>query len=105
MTDSHDETDRLIADDVLPARIDELAVPVELNILFPWHKPRKQLVRKRQWLNSSRSLIERGKGNPGLLPQPPHGYPVVSYLTLPGIDYLDVRQLAEPVPPIGLPPE
>ena len=95
MTDSHDKQDRLFADDVLPARIDELAVPIELNMLFPWHKPRKQLVRKRQWLNSSRSLIEREKGNPSMPPRPPHGCPVVSYLTLPGIDYLDVRQLAD----------
>lgn len=91
---SRDETDRRIADDVLPAQIDEPAVPVELNVLLPWHKPRKQLVRERQWLRFSRHLIQREKGRPGL-PDPPNGKPEVRYLTLPGIDYLDVRQLAD----------
>ena len=88
------EADRRIADDVLPAEIDELAVPVELNELFPWHKPRKQLVREEQWIYYSRRLIERQKGRPGL-PESPDGHAEVRYLTLPGIDYLDVRQLAD----------
>lgn len=94
MTAPRDETDRRIADDILPAQIDEPAVPVELNVLLPWHKPRKQLVRERQWLHFSRHLIQKEKGQPGL-PDPPNGDPEVRYLTLPGIDYLDVRQLAD----------
>ena len=89
-----DEPDRRIADDVLPEQIDDLAVPVELNNLFPWHRARKQLVREQQWLHFSRQLIERDKGGHGL-PNPPEGNPEVRYLTLPGIDYLDVRQLAD----------
>ena len=89
-----DETDRRIADDVLPEQVDEPAVPVELNELFPWHKPRKQLVRERQWLRFSRQLIDREKGGHELR-NPPEGDPEVRYLTLPGIDYLDVRQLAD----------
>lgn len=84
-----DESDQRIADDVLPAQVDELAVPVELNQLFPWHRPRKQLVRENQWLRYSRRLIERDKRS-SVSPDRE-----VRYLTLPGIDYLDVRQLAD----------
>ena len=89
-----DEPDRQIADDVLPAQIDDLAVPAKLVSLLPWHRPRKQLVRERQWLYFSGHLIGREKGEPSL-PHPLTGDPEVRYLTLPGIDYLDVRQLAE----------
>lgn len=87
-------TDRQLADDVLPAQVDEPAVPVKLNQLLPWHTPRKQLVREEQWIYFARHLIEREKGRPGLL-QEGDVQPEVRYLTLPGIDYLDVRQLGE----------
>ena len=86
-----DESDRPIVDEVLPAQIDDLAVPVKLDKLSPWHRPRKQLVREEQWMRLSQQLIERGKGRPGL----PDTAPEVQFLTLPGIDYLDVRQLAD----------
>ena len=85
-------TDRQLADDVLPAQVDEPAVPVKLDQLLPWHKPRKQLVREQQWIYFARHLIEREKGRPGLQ-QEGDVEPEVRYLTLPGIDYLDVRQL------------
>lgn len=42
----------------------------------------------------ARRLIKREKGNPGLRAQE-YPQPEVRYLTLPGIDYLDVRQLAD----------
>ena len=87
-------SDRKIADSVLPAEIDEPAVPTKLNRLFPWHRPRKQLVREEQWIYFSRRLIERERGRPELR-EPPNGEPEVRYLTLPGIDYLDVRQLSD----------
>ena len=93
MTMPPDDTDRL-ADDVLPARVEELAVPIELDQLFPWHRPRKQLVREEQWMRYARQLISRERGRPGL-PSRSEAEPEVRYLTLPGIDYLDVRQLAE----------
>ena len=83
-----------LADDVLPPQVDEPAVPVELNRLLPWHTPRKQLVRERQWIHLGRRLIEKEKGKPGL-PEKEDEQPEVRYLTLPGIDYLDVRQLGE----------
>ena len=42
----------------------------------------------------SQQLIGREKGKAGL-PDPPDTVPEVRFLTLPGIDYLDVRQLAD----------
>ena len=92
MTAVPDETDRQLADDVLPAEVEDLAVPVPLDRLFPWHKPRKQLVREEQWLRFSRRLIQDERGGPGLR-ELAGTVPEVHYLTLPGIDYLDVRQL------------
>ena len=89
-----DETNRSLADGVLPALVDEPAVPVELDHLVPWHRPRKQLVREEQWMRYARQLIERERGRPGL-PEQVGSEPEVRYLTLPGIDYLDVRQLAD----------
>lgn len=85
---------RQLADDVLPARIDEPAVPVPLDRLLPWHTPRKQLVRENQWVALGRRLINIERGGPGL-PETEAGRPEVRYLTLPGIDYLDVRQLGQ----------
>lgn len=87
-------TDRRFADEVLPARIDEPAVPVPLDQLLPWHTPRKQLVRENQWMSLGRRLINMERGGPGL-PETEDGRPEVRYLTLPGIDYLDVRQLGQ----------
>lgn len=94
MTATPYESDRPIADDVLPESIEEPAVPIGLDRLAPWHSPRKQLVRERQWLALSRRLIQRERGRPGLR-EPSVANPEVRYLTLPGADYLDVRQLAE----------
>ena len=93
MTDPSDEMDRQIADEVLPALIDDLARPAPLDKLLPWHRPRKQLVREEQWLRYSRDLLRNQRGKPGLS-SPDGSSPDVRYLTLPGIDYLDVQQLA-----------
>ena len=94
MTPTANEPDQQITDDVLPARTDDLAVPIELDKLEPWHRPRKQFIRERQWIYFSERLIRRLKGKPGL-PTPLKGVPEVHYLTLPGTDYLDVRLLGE----------
>lgn len=83
-----------IIEGVLPVSVEELAVPVKLTSLLPWHRGRKQLVRENQWLRFSRQLIERHKDRPGFF-QPGESGRDVRYLTLPGIDYLDVRQLAD----------
>ena len=83
-----------IVDDVLPAEIAEPAVPVPLDRLLPWHQPRKQLVREEQWLRLSRRLIKEESSRLGSSAQG-DGQPEIRYLTLPGIDYIDVRQLAD----------
>ena len=89
-----DDVDPPIVEGVLPEAVDQLAVPVELNALLPWHRARKQFVRENQWLRFSRELIEREEERPGFF-QPTSSSRDVRYLTLPGIDYLDVRQLAQ----------
>lgn len=94
MTPPANESDQQITDDVLPPITDDPAVPVELNKLMPWHRPRKQFIRERQWIYFSERLIRRLKDTPGL-PVPPKDVPEVRYLTLPGTDYLDVRLLGE----------
>ena len=83
-----------IANDVLPAEIDEPAVPVELDRLLPWHRPRKQLVREDQWIRLSRQLIKEERVRLGPSAQD-RAESEIRYLTLPGIDYIDVRQLAD----------
>lgn len=94
MTSAPNEPDRQIAEDVLPTPVDEPARLMPLTELAPWHRVRKQLVREQQWLLYSERLIKREKGRPAL-PEQQDGTPEVHYLTLPGMDYLDVRQLAE----------
>ena len=94
MTVPENESDQKIADDVLPITPEEIAIPVELDKLQPWHRPRKQFIRERQWVHFSRDLIQKEKNSSGL-PKPVKGLPEVRYLTLPGIDYLDVRLLAD----------
>ena len=93
-----DEPGRDIADDVLPEEVEDLAVPVALDALQPWHKPRKQFVRERQWIALARHLIEheRRQGRLARIDEPE-----IHYLTLPGIDYLDVRQLADACNDLG----
>ena len=50
----------------------------------PWHKPRKQFVRRKQWSELLRRLYEkRGPGDP------------LRYLGLPGTDLIDLRYLHE----------
>ena len=93
-----DEPGRDIADDILPEETEDLAVPVALNELQPWHKPRKQFVRERQWITLARRLIEKEREQGRLAPI---NGPEVRYLTLPGIDYLDVRQLADACGDLG----
>src|ERR1700692_2937084 len=94
MTDTADENDEAIANDVLPSEVVEPAVPIPLSSLQPWHRPRKQFIRETQWVRYSRRLIERLKGTPALRTEVGER-PEVRCLTLPGIDYLDVRLLAD----------
>jgi hypothetical protein len=46
-----------------------------------WHRPRKQVVRQRQWIHETAELLRRNER------------PVLKYFGLPGIDMLDLRAL------------
>lgn len=94
MNDTADESDEDIADDVLPVTVELPAVPIKLDSIQPWHRPRKQVIREQQWVMFSARLIDRIKDTPALRPGL-DGIREVRYLTLPGIDYLDVRLLAD----------
>ena len=88
------ETDEDIAFDVLPMEVVEKAVPLELTQLSPWHRPRKQFVRQNQWLYLVKNLV--GKiSNTHWLPVQASGIQELKYLTLPGIDYFDVKVIGE----------
>lgn len=98
--DGENEVD--LAEDALPPEPKD-AIPIKLEKLFPWHRPRKQKVRKDQWVGLANTLIDRLKSQNFLVSQQvllPDGTrvqtpPEVRYLTLPGLDYLDVRLIGE----------
>lgn len=48
---------------------------------LPWHKPRKQYVREKQWCYEVKKLIQSSRPTDGIL----------KYLGLPGLDLLDLR--------------
>ena len=73
----------------LPEEVEELVTPKKLEFA-PWHKPRKQYVRKFQWVHHARGIIDQLRQGGHLN----HGAPL-KYLTLPGPDLLDVRLLAD----------
>lgn len=89
------DTDERLAADSLPREIDDAAIPITLDQIFPWHTPRKQFVRERQWITFSRSLISKEIKAGRLQAIGGAGRAEVRYLTLPGHDYLDVRMLAD----------
>lgn len=88
------DIDEEFTDDVLPPMVQDIAVPLELNSIFPWHRPRKQFIREKQWATLADRLIAKVVGTPALPPQL-DGRHEVKYLTLPGLDYLDVEMVAE----------
>ena len=94
-SDTSDSTAEEIAADSLPTRVYQPAIPVRLDTIYPWHRPRKQYVRTEQWLNFSRRLIGRELQSGRIVREQNDSCPEIRYLTLPGIDYLDVRMLSE----------
>lgn len=88
MSDEPFDTDGQIVNDILPIRPDEPAIPAPFTSQ-PWHRPRKQFIRERQWALYTRRLIRGQRGRPGL--NTPLERPDVKYLNLPGLDYLDTR--------------
>lgn len=74
---------------VLPEKVEESAVPLPLNELQPWHRPRKQFIRERQWKHHTERLIEALSREHAL------GGRKLRYLSLPGIDYFDVEVIGK----------
>ena len=100
MTDPTIDSDDQIVDEVLPTRADDLAVPVNLDTIQPWHTARKQFIREHQWVHLTKRLLWERHGQPGLQPHP-DGPTEVRYLTLPGIDHLDSRLIGEACTELG----
>lgn len=71
------------SDESLPPEIDNIAIPLTLDTLAPWHRPRKQHVREYQWARYAKEFRDRQsrKGASKTL----------RYLTLPGVDFFDVE--------------
>ena len=84
-----------IATDSLPTRVEQPAIPIRLDTIYPWHRARKQYIRTQQWVKLSRRLIERELQSGRIVGGYDDPCPEIKYLTLPGIDYLDVRMLSD----------
>ena len=84
-----DDLEASLQESALPAKTDERAVPLPLDKLKPWHRPRKQYIREQQWEYYAKRLIKalekRGSLEAGKL----------KYLSLPGIDHFDVEIIAK----------
>lgn len=65
-----------------PSLPDGPATPV-IKEFMPWHKPRKQFIRKKQWAKAARDLLSSMNNDQ------------VNYMTLPGKDLLDIEVMAE----------
>ncbi len=77
----------------LPIDVNEIAVPEKLLALAPWHRPRKQFVREKQWRDYISKLIEKDivkrQANNTI-----GGEINFNYLTLAGVDYFDVEVIS-----------
>jgi len=98
MPDDFDDDNEDMAQSVLAVDIEEIAVPIPLRELQPWHRPRKQYVRERQWKACASNLIDRLRAsNASSI-----GDGKLKYLTLPGIDYFDVEVVGNAASAKGL---
>lgn len=89
MTQREDDLEASFQESVLPAEVDERAVPLPLNKLEPWHSPRKQYIREQQWEHYTKCLIRTlKKGNSFEAGK-------LKYFSLPGIDHFDVEIVAK----------
>ncbi|MCZ7842231.1 MULTISPECIES: PP_RS20740 family protein [Stenotrophomonas maltophilia group] len=78
-----DEQPSGIADDIFDGNFDyEAPVPSRERKFLPWHRPRKQFVRDRQWVGEVDRLLDDSPLRDG---KP------LTYLGLPGNDLLDLR--------------
>jgi hypothetical protein len=91
MTDNNDDlfggNNDLFEKDIVPENINH-SIFEKRTTFLPWHKPRKQYLRKQQWAESVSNLVDslgiKEKNR------------ALHYLSLPGPDLLDIRSL-EPV--------
>ncbi|WP_316357919.1 PP_RS20740 family protein [Devosia sp.] len=76
-------------EEALPPDVQELVAPEVLEYA-PWHRPRKQYVRQKQWVRHTVGIVKKLKelGYFG------HGTPL-KYLTLPGPDLLDISLVTD----------
>lgn len=89
MNKNFDSPDESFDEFALPSEVDDVATPAPLEFA-PWHKPRKQYVRKYQWAHHANGLISKLRENGDLIDGAP-----VRYLTLPGPDLFDVKMIAD----------
>ena len=69
-----------LADDIVGVDSYEAPVPAK-KVFLPWHRPRKQFVRVKQWCEQIKKLLDEIQIEGGAL----------RYFGLPGIDLLDLR--------------
>jgi 2-hydroxychromene-2-carboxylate isomerase len=98
MSTPEDDFEEDIGSAVLPVEVEEAAVPIALNALQPWHRPRKQYVRERQWQSCANHLIQRLQNSQA--PSLRDGK--LNYMTLPGIDHFDVEVIGQTAIAAGL---
>jgi hypothetical protein len=80
MTSHDSKDDEGLSADIFGTTVYEPSRPPKKDFL-PWHRPRKQFVRERQWLRFIQELLDEVVPMDG----------IVKYLGLPGVDLLDVR--------------
>jgi hypothetical protein len=89
MTEGVTQAEESFDDFALAEDVGEISSPEPL-VFAPWHKPRKQYIRKQQWIHHANETIGRliRAGHLGV--DAP-----LRYLTLPGPDLLDVKLMAD----------
>jgi len=85
-----DDFEGSLGESALPAKVEELAVPLPLNTLQPWHTPRKQFIREWQWKHHTERLIDALRNSHYLKEKDQ-----LNYLSFPGIDYFDVEVIGK----------
>lgn len=82
------ETEQDLETYVQPPEPDHIDLVTPTRLEFkPWHKPRKQFVRKEQWIRHIKGIIDKNDIRNRARP--------FNYLTLPGPDLLDLRLVAD----------
>ena len=93
-----DDFEALLRESVLPVEVDKHAVPLPLDELKPWHRPRKQYIREQQWRYYVERLIRTLNRRPSLSLEAGK----LKYFSLPGIDHFDVEIVGKVAQDAGL---